>query len=435
MEVVSEIISYIHDLIWNWPFVIFLFATHIYLTFKLKFPQFKVFGLLKRDKNSKNKAKEKGKISSFAGLMTILGATIGMGNIVGVAEAIKLAGKGVVFWICVSGFFAIATKYAETYIVLKYREKKKDGQYTGGAMYVLDNRLGKKKLAKMFAIFTILASFGIGAMIQSNSLANTLYDSIGIPKILVGVLITIVAMYIMFGGAKRLAKISEIIIPIFAILFTLSNIAIIIISGCDFLQLIKDVMAEALNIEAMLTGAGLYALLHMINVGLSKGLFSNESGMGSSPIFTASVDSEDVAKEATIASISTTIDTVILCTLTGLTLLAGGVDYETMSATMYVKETFALIPYIGEPLLNISVIVFVIACIPCFEFYAKVACDYLTGNKNGYRIIYSFIYLVSIFIGANMALKIVWEFSGIANAFMVIPNLIMVFLLAKEIKT
>lgn len=429
----NDIIVFLSSVIWSWPFVIFLFCTHIFLTFKLGFPQFKVFKLFRKNKKALVENK-KSSISSFAGLMTIVGATIGMGNIVGVAEAIKSAGKGVIFWIFVAGFFAIATKYAETYIVLKYRETKKDGSHYGGAMYVLDNVLGKKHLAKLFAIFTIIASLGIGAMIQSNSLANLLNDSLNVPKIAVAILLCIISIYIMFGGEKRLAKLSEYIIPICAILFVISNVAIIIISKCDIISLFNEVLQEAFNINAIFAGTSTYIFLHMLNKGLSTGLFSNEAGMGSSPIFTASVDSEDYVKEAYIASISTTIDTVILCTLTGFALLSTGIDYTTISATMYVKEVFSTIPF-GQTLLNISIIVFVVSCIPCFFYYAKSAVNYLVNHKNGYSLIYSVLYLVSIFVGCNIALNLVWELSGIANALMVIPNIFMVFALLKEIKT
>ncbi|MEG2348515.1 MAG: amino acid carrier protein [Clostridia bacterium] len=421
----------VESLVWSFPLVIVLMTTHIFFTFYLKCPQKytkKGFEIIFK----KNKiVKEKKGISSFSSLMTILAATLGVGNIIGVASAITIGGIGSIFWIFVSGVFAIATKYAETYLVLKYRKKDKNGYY-GGAMYVLKEKLGFRKLAILFSIFVVLAAFG-GSMIQSNSMVQTMSKTFNINIEILAIITTIFCAYVIFGNEKRIARVSSVLVPISCIVYGFMCIALAYLFRYNLVNSIVLIVKDAINFRAVAGGIFASLAIKAMNVGLSKGLFSNEAGMGSSPIFNATVEGDNTKNESIVASTSVFIDTVILCVITGVLMVASGVwraEKNPISLTIIV---FGMIKN-GNFFLTFCIGIFAIATIPCLGYYLSIAIKFLSNSNNNIKIFFEIVYIFCIYIGCVMSTKSVWAIASIANAFMVIPNLIMVYKLRSKIK-
>lgn len=421
----------LEEIVWSEPLVLLLILTHIYLTFKLTVPQkYTIKGLKLILKNDENK--EKKGINSFKSLMTILAATLGTGNIIGIATAIAIGGIGSIFWIFITGIFAIATKYAETYIVLKYR-KETDKGYQGGAMYVLENKLKKRKLAILFSIFTIIASFGIGSMIQANAMSNSLIESFNINKHLIAIFVTVVCSYVIFGNEKRISNISSILVPIATIVYLFMCIDVLYIYRNNIGPSIVKIIHEALNFRSLSGGIIGSIAIKAMNVGMSKGLFSNEAGMGSSPIFNATVKMKSIKNESIISSTSVFIDTVILCTITGIAIVSSGMYNITNNPIELVQETFKVIPF-GKELLTFSIAIFAIATIPCWGYYGKAAVRFIFKDDKRYEKAYDIIYALCIYIGSITAINLVWSLSSIANALMILPNLYMIYRLKNEIE-
>lgn len=311
----EEIIFAIEEKVWGIPLVFTLLFTHIFLTIKLKFPQKNLLSgikiIFKGDLSQKNK------ISSFKTLMAVLAATLGTGNIIGISTAITIGGIGSIFWVFISGIFAVATKYAETYLVLKYRKKEKC-RYYGGTMYVLRDRLKLVILPFLFSIFIVLSSFGIGAMIQSNSITEVCISTFSIDKMLVAIIATLICTYVIFGNEKRIANISSVLVPLATIIYMYMCVCILKEYRFNILESIKNIIISGLNFKAAVGGIVGCIAIKAMNSGISKGLFSNEAGMGSSPVFNATVEKVNIKDESIVASTSVFIDTVLLCTLTGI---------------------------------------------------------------------------------------------------------------------
>ena len=426
----QEYIIYIEKLVWSVPLVVILMFTHIFLTYKLKFPQKYTFKGLKSMLSSNNK-KGKG-ISSFKSLMTVLAATLGTGNIVGIATAITIGGVGSIFWVFVSGIFAIATKYAETYLVLKYRKKDENGYY-GGAMYVLREKLNFKLLGALFSIFLIVASFGIGAMIQSNAMSESLVNTVNLNKYVIAIVVTIICAYAIFGNEEKISNISSVLVPLATIIYLFMCIYLLFIFRLNIIPSIKLIIKEAFNFSAVTGGIFGTVAIGAINAGLSKGLFSNEAGMGSSPLFNVTVKGKDIKEESIIASTSVFIDTVIICTITGIVLVASGMWNISHNAMELVQNTFSILPY-GNFLLSFSIFIFAFATIPCWGYYGSIGIKYLFKNSK-IQNIYKIIYTICVYLGTILTLQIVWSISSIANALMVIPNLIMIYYLKENIES
>ena len=362
----------------------------------------------------------------------------GTGNIIGVATAIILGGIGSIFWIFVSGVFAIATKYAETYLCMKYRKIKKEQnaeytKYFGGTMYVLKNRIGSNILAFLFAVFVIVASFGIGCMIQSNSVAENLSQNLNVDRRVIAVIITIVASYIIFSNERKIAKISSIIVPISTIIYMIMSIMLIYMFRNNVINSITLIIQDALNFKSSSIGILAFLTMKALSTGLSKGMFSNEAGMGSSPIFETTVNNTNIKQQSIISSTSVFIDTVVLCTLTGLILVASNMYIGEKNPVVFVQNVFGLLPF-GSYLLTFCLTSFGLATIPCWGYYGSQAVRYIFNNKEIYQNIYKVIYAICVYIGAVSALEMVWTLSSIANALMALPNIFMIYYLLDEIE-
>ena len=422
----KEFISNLSACMWGTPFILLLVITSVYLTFKLGFPQVKILLAIKGifEKAGDNK---KDKITSFKSLMTVLAGTLGTGNITGVASAIAIGGIGSVFWLLVSGILSMVISYAENYIVLANRKQDKYNGYYGGTMYVLRDVLNKPKLAILFASIVAISAISIGTMTQSNSLSTILNITTGINKPFVG----IITAYIVFGGKRRIAKASSIVIPFCTITYILLCLWIMCMNKEGILPGIKEIVSCAFGTKQILGGVTGLAISKVIGVGFARGMFSSEAGMGSAPIFTATVEENNINEQAKIAATSVVIDTIILCVLTGLTIASTG-NYMTQDTTLMLKNTFSAVPY-GNTILNICMVFFVIATIPCWEYYGEQATKYLF-KSNLLLVVFRLMYIIGVYVGSIMIVDIIWDLSGIANAIMTIPNIYMVIMLADSMK-
>lgn len=421
----------IEGLVWSIPLVLLLILTHIYFSVKLKFPQKYTLKGLKYMLFSDKKNTKEG-ISSFKSIMAVLAATLGTGNIIGVASAIIIGGVGSIFWIFISGVFAIATKYAETYLVLKYRRKDKNGYY-GGTMYVLADRIGAKKLAIMFSIFVILTSLGMGSMIQSNAISSAILQNFTIDVKIIGIVVTVLCAYVLFGSEKRISNISSILIPIAVAVYCIACVALLYIFRANILPSIQYIMECAFNFKAATGGIFASIAIRAMSAGLSKGLFTNEAGMGTSPLFDSTVREQNIKKQSIMSSTTVFIDTVFLCTITGILFVASGLYLTTNNPVELAQGVFLNLPY-GNYIFMFMIAIFAISTIPCSGYYGSVAIKYLFHSKKIYQILYKMVYLVFVYIGTISAINLVWSVSSIANALMCLPNLIMLFYLRKEIE-
>lgn len=332
----------------------------------------------------------------------------------------------------VSGIFAIATKYAETYIVLKYR-KRKNNKYFGGAMYVIEERIGNKKMANLFTILLIFTTLGMGALIQSNAISSSIITNFNINTKCVGVMVVVISAIILFGNEKRISNISSVFIPIAVILYLISSFFLLIIFRGNVVPSIIHIVREAFNFKAVTGGVLSSVAIMAMSSGMSKGLFTNEAGMGTSPLFDITVNEQDIKKQSIISSTTVFIDTVILCTITGIIFVSSGMYEYFITPNSLAENVFNMLP-VGKYLFIFFICIFAISTIPCSGYYGSVGIRYLFKEKVFYEIIYKIIYLVFVYIGCISKSLIVWSLSSIANGIMILPNIYMLFYLRKEIK-
>ena len=435
LDSLEIIITKIGDFLWGLPLIVLLFGTHIYLTFKTGFVQKYIFRGIKLSVTKDPNAD--GEISSFGALTTALASTIGTGNIIGVSSAIVAGGPGAVFWTWMTGIFGIATKYTETYIAIKYRRKLENGTYIGGAMTALEH-LNLKWLGIAFAIITALASFGIGCGVQSNAIASVMYDNYGISHLVTAVVIVLLTILVIFGGVKSIAKVCQTLVPLMSLLYILGCICILFYN-IDYLpETFVTIISSAFSTRAMAGGFIGSTIMIAARYGIARGLFSNESGLGSSPIVSATANSQNAIRNAIIGATGTFWDTVVVCAITGLVLVSSVIanpDISTIGIEGGQLSTlcFGQIPYIGTPLLIFGVVTFAFSTILGWCVYGERCLVYLVGDER-FNKIYRVIWIVMAFLGAIINLSLVWKISDILNALMVIPNIVAVILLAKQCK-
>ncbi len=428
MNEIQAIADAVSSFLWGWPMMILLLGTHIFLTFRLRVPQLKIFKAIKlsfiKDPDSG------GDVSQFAALATSLAATIGTGNIVGVATAVALGGPGAIFWCWLTGVFGIATKYAEGLLAVKYREKTSDGTMLGGPMYALEKGLHMKWLAVCFCVFTMIASLGIGSTVQSNSVSTTLFEAYNIPLWVSGTLFSFGLFLVVVFGVKGIAKVCSMIVPFMAVFYVLGCIYILFVNSAYVWPAIKLIVVSAFDPSAVGGGFVGGSVMMAARYGMARGLFSNESGLGSAPIVAAAAKTRNAVRQALVSSTGTFWDTVIICALTGIVLiscvLSGNLSYD--NGASLTKHAFALIPVVGTPILVLGMVFFAFTTSLGWSYYSERAYEYLFGKKNlmGFRI----FYCLTCFAGAVANLALVWSFADSANALMAIPNLISLLFLS-----
>lgn len=444
-----EILNYLSDLLWGVPMIILLFGTHIYLTIRLKFPQRKIFTAIKLSFTKDKKGD--GDVSQFAALATALAATIGTGNIIGVGTAIALGGPGAVMWCWLTGVFGIATKYSEGLLAVKYRQKSEKGYMVGGPMYVLQYGLNSKWAGMLFAIFTAIAAFGIGSTVQANAISTLASDVMGVNPWITGAIVTFLAGLVLVGGIKSIARVCSALVPLMALVYVIGCIVIMCINHAYIWPALQLIVTSAFSVDAV--GGGLLGSSVMIaaRYGIARGLFSNESGLGSAPIVAASAQTKNPVRQALVSASGTFWDTVVICAITGIVIVSFVLSYtdvstvdsgvlrkvfqmqlesklQVMDGGALTKFAFDHIPYVGAPLLMFGLFTFAFSTILGWSLYAQRAVEYIGGYK--WAKVYVWMFLVAVFLGSAINLNTVWTMADIFNALMAIPNLCALILLS-----
>lgn len=429
MEQLNNYFSDISTFLWGWPMMIMLLGTHLFLTIRLKFPQRKIFTAIKLSVTRDPGAT--GDVSQFGSLATALAATIGTGNIIGVATAVSLGGPGAVLWCWLTGVFGIATKYSEGLLAIKYRVKTSDGRMLGGPMYALERGLGWKWLSILFAAFTALASFGIGSTVQANAMSVMTFESYGVPQWLTGLVVCGLLSAVVFGGVKSIARVCGFLVPFMALFYVIGCIVILFINSPFVVPAIKLIFQSAFSPEAAGGGFVGSGVMLAARYGIARGLFSNESGLGSAPIVAAAAQTRNPVRQALVSSSGTFWDTVVICAMTGLVIVSSilaypDIDY-THGATL-TKMAFSKIPYLGTPMLAFGVLTFAFSTAVGWCYYGEKAVEYLSGKK--LMLTYRVVYILSVFFGSIINLTLVWNIADCMNALMAIPNLLSLLFLS-----
>lgn len=423
MNTINEFFSVTSSLLWGWPMIILLLGTHLFLTIRLHFPQRHILKAIRLSVQRDPDAT--GDVSQFSSLATALAATIGTGNIIGVATAIALGGPGAVLWCWLTGVFGIATKYAEGLLAIKYREKKPDGKVIGGPMFALEKGLGWRWAAILFAIFTALASFGIGNTVQANAIATLAYETYDISPYITGTVICLLTGAVILGGVKSIARVCATLVPLMALFYILGCIYIIGVNIDYAWPAIKLIVTSAFSPQA--AGGGFVGTTVMMaaRYGIARGLFSNESGLGSAPIVAAAAQTRNPVRQALVSSTGTFWDTVVICAMTGIVIVSSVLAYPDITfenGAVLTKMAFSKIPIIGTPLLTFGLLTFAFSTILGWCYYGERAVEYLKGRR--WMLVYRMIFIVAVFIGSVMQLGVVWNMADCMNALMAIPNLL-----------
>ncbi len=423
MNTINEFFSVTSSLLWGWPMIILLLGTHLFLTIRLHFPQRHILKAIRLSVQRDPDAT--GDVSQFSSLATALAATIGTGNIIGVATAIALGGPGAVLWCWLTGVFGIATKYAEGLLAIKYREKKPDGKVIGGPMFALEKGLGWRWAAILFAIFTALASFGIGNTVQANAIATLAYETYDISPYITGTVICLLTGAVILGGVKSIARVCATLVPLMALFYILGCIYIIGVNIDYAWPAIKLIVTSAFSPQA--AGGGFVGTTVMMaaRYGIARGLFSNESGLGSAPIVAAAAQTRNPVRQALVSSTGTFWDTVVICAMTGIVIVSSVLAYPDITfdnGAVLTKMAFSKIPIIGTPLLTFGLLTFAFSTILGWCYYGERAVEYLKGRR--WMLVYRMIFIVAVFTGSVMQLGVVWNMADCMNALMAIPNLL-----------
>ncbi|MBO6108112.1 MAG: sodium:alanine symporter family protein [Eubacterium sp.] len=449
METLENILTMIDDFVWGPVMLVLLMGTGIVLTVRTRFLGWRNLGYALKSglgKEARKKTEGTGDISPFSALTTALAATIGTGNIVGVATAMVAGGPGALVWMWISAFFGLTSKFSECMLAIKYREKNADGEMSGGPMYTMKNGLKNKRLGAvmgwLFALFAVIASFGIGDLTQANSITESLYDTFGFPQWAVGIVITLLALFIIVGGIKSISRVSQVVVPLMAVFYIAAGLIVIIVNYKNIPGGVAQIFQMAFSPTAVaggFAGSITASLFSALRYGVARGIFSNEAGMGSAAITAAAATTKSHVHQGYINMTGTFWDTIVVCTITGLCIASSGVlgmtdasgEVVTGAALTIAAFSSALGP-VGGYLVTIGITLFAFSTILGWEYHGEKAFEYL-AKTNRFNMIYRVVFSLIVFVGATTTLNIVWSFSDIANALMAIPNLICMLMLSGEI--
>lgn len=422
MERFEEFLGTVSGFIWGIPLLILIVGTGIYLTVRLGFLQVRLLPYALKLTFSKGVDKDsKGDISHFQALSTAMAATVGTGNIVGVATAVVLGGPGAVFWMWLSAFFGMATKYGEAVLAVKYRVTDAKGQMAGGPMYYLEHGLKQKWLAVLFAIFGAIAAFGIGNMTQSNSIASIVDETFGMAPWITGLILTIFAALVILGGIKTIGKFTSFFVPFMVIFYVLAGLVIMVLNFEQVPAAIGTILSAAFTGEAALGGAVGAA----IRYGVARGVFSNEAGLGSAPIAAAAAKTDMPGRQALVSMTQVLFDTLIVCSITGITIVMSGLyTVEGLEGAPLTSAAFGqYLGGVGPYVVALGLIFFASSTIIGWSYYGEKCFQYLFKNPS-LLIVYRILFVAAVFLGATASLTVVWTFSDVMNGLMAIPNLI-----------
>ena len=429
MQELNELLTVVNGWLWGYPMIIMLLATHLFLTIRLRFPQRHLLKAIRlsvtRDRGSA------GDVSQFSALATSLAGTIGTGNIIGVATAVTLGGPGAVFWCWLTGTLGIATKYAEGLLAIKYRVRTPDGKMLGGPMYALQNGLHCRWLAVAFALSTAVASFFIGNMIQCNSIATVLHEGYGIAPVGTGLVLAALTCAVILFGIKGIARVCEGLVPFMALFYVAGCVWLLVRNHHYVWPALQLILTDAFSTRAAGGGFVGATLMTAMRYGMARGLFSNESGLGSAPIVAAAAQTRNPVRQALVSSTSPFWDTVVICALTGVVLVSSVLaspEVDSRAGATLTKVAFSQIPVVGSLLLSIGIATFAFSTLLGWSYLGEKALEFLIGRRA--RIIYRVLWIAAAFAGSVTAISLVWNLGDFFNALMALPNLVSLVLLS-----
>lgn len=440
MEILQKVLEGIDGVVWGPVTLFLLVGTGVFLTFRLRFIPWKMLPKSLKaifSPEARKTNREKGEISPFSALMTALAGTIGTGNIVGVATAMVTGGPGALVWMWLAAAFGISTKYAECALAVKYRSVNEKGEFVGGPMYTIRNAFKHKRVAAVlagaFAVFTVLASFGIGNLSQANSISDAINNTFSVPTWITGILLAVLTGLVVFGGIRSIAKVSSVLVPVMAIFYIISGIIVIAVNYKNIPSGIATIFSMAFGGRAVgggIAGAITASVMNSIRFGVSRGVFSNEAGLGSAAISASSASSDDHVSQGFINMCGTFIDTIVVCTITGLAIASSGVlgsvdqnGKYIQGANLTISAFSSVLGKAGAVIITVGILMFAFSTILGWEYQGEKALEYLF-KKPAVCYIYRVVFSVAVFVGATVALDIAWSFSDIANGLMALPNLI-----------
>ncbi len=431
MKSIENIIGILSGWVWGPPMLVLLVGTGLYLTIILKGLQFRALPLAFKLIMQKDHGHH-GDISHFAALMTALAATVGIGNIVGVATAITLGGPGAVFWMWMTGLVGMATKYSEAVLAVKYREHGKHGM-RGGPMYYISTGAGLPWLGTLFAIFTACATFGIGNMTQANATAKIFEATFHIPTVATGIVLTLLTGLVILGGIKSIGKFTSILVPFMIVGYVGASLVVLGLNAQEIPHAFGLIFGSAFSPSAATGGFAGATIAAAMRYGISRGVFSNESGLGSAPIAAAAARTHDPVTQALVSMTQTFIDTLVVCTMTALVILTANSWTMGVSASNLTSASMAeTLGHTGSVIVAIATSLFAYSTLIGWNYYGEKAVEYLFGEKS--IRIYRVFFTVAVMIGATVSLEFVWNFSDLMNGMMALPNLIGLLILSKVIK-
>ena len=448
MENLEEILKIVDDFVWGPVMLVLLVGTGIFLTFRLKFLTWKnlpyaIRLTLSKESRTKNGA---GDVSPFAALTTALAATIGTGNIIGVATAMVSGGAGALVWMWISACFGLTSKFSECMLAIKYREVNAQGEMSGGPMYTMKKAIKNKTLGAvlgtLFALFAVIASFGIGNLTQANSISDAMDVTFGVPTWLTGIIVTVLSLCIIVGGIKSISRLSSVIVPCMAIFYVIGGLIVIAGNIKNVPAGLAEIFRMAFSVKAVAGGVGgtiVASMMSGMRYGIARGVFSNEAGMGSAAITAASATTNNPVQQGYINMTGTFWDTIVVCTITGLCIASSGVlgmtgeDGKAIEGAQLTIEAFkTVLGPAGGWMVTIGIALFAFSTILGWGYHGEKALEYLAGTHK-YNMVYRVVFSAVAFVGATTTLSIAWKFSDIANALMAVPNLICLLALSGEL--
>ncbi|MBR7164520.1 MAG: sodium:alanine symporter family protein [Clostridia bacterium] len=442
MELIKTINTAVNGVVWGPIMLTLLIGAGLYLSIKTKFLQFGKFGYMLKNTIlglfSKNQhQKDASGVSPFQAVATAMAGTIGTGSIAGLATAIVSGGPGAVFWMWISALLGMVTKYSEIVLSLKYREKNETGQWVGGPMYYIKNGLNLKWLAAAFAIFAMLACLGTGNATQSNSIAVALESTVGVNPYITGIVLTVIAAAVILGGMRRIASVNEKLVPFMAVSYVACAVLALLFNIKQVPAAFALIFREAFNFKAAAGGAAGYGIMLAIHYGFSRGIFSNEAGLGSAPIAHAASSTKSPVQQGLWGMFEVFFTTIIICTLSALVILTSGI-WETgtvQGSALSIASFNAIFPGVGGVIVTLATVFFALSTILGWAYYGEVSMEYLSHNSKTAVLIYRILYILFVFVGAVGNLDLIWSISETMNGLMAIPNLIGIIGLSKVIKT
>lgn len=429
------ILERLNDLIWGFPLLVLLLGTHIYFTVKLHFPQRNLLYALKLSLGKADNQEQN--LSPFSALATTLAATLGTGNIIGVSTAVALGGPGAIFWCWITGILGMATAYSECYLSVLFRSRRDDGSYVGGPMYVLKNGLHNNFLGSLYAACTLIAAFGVGCTTQANSVTQAASASFGLSPHLVGIVLALITAAVILGGVRSIAALCERTVPAISFVYLFGCVLLLVLYRSVLPDTCLLILKNAFSFRSAAAGAAGAAIQHAVRYGIARGLFTNEAGIGTSAIAAAASHVKDPRIQAYVSMTAVFWDTVVMCLITGLVIVANML-YDPASVagiaeTGLTGAAFAHLPYVGDAFLTISLAAFAITTLIGWSYFGEKATEYLMGKKG--IPLYKLAYVVMIYLGAIIPMRLVWESTDLINALMVLPNVLALYCLQKHIRS